>query len=126
MNPVNITVSDVNGVESPYEFCFAGGRKAVVPREELTSALVARIDAALASAKWEEYADVGGPDEPVFVERNATVALELSDEEVRSVFSPPPPPISAQPATCRGEMICREFSTGDGDCCCGMRYPGEG
>ena len=126
MNHVSITVSDVNGVESPYEFRFASGRKAVVPREELTAALVARIDAALASAKWDEFADVGGPDEPVFVERNATVALELSDEEVRSLFSPPPPPIIAQPATCRGEMICREFATGDGDCCCGMRYPGEG
>lgn len=128
---VRITASDENGVENPSEFVsLATGRKVTARDGDLPRNLAKRLADALSAAAWDEFADVGGPDEPVFVSRSATIELMLTADEMRSVLaastkvseSKTAPAVNSK---CRGEMICREFSSGDGDCLCGMRFPGE-
>lgn len=97
---------------------------------DLPRALAKRLAAALSAATWDEFADVGGPDEPVFVSRSATVEIAMTADEMRAVLAasakvPDSNVASAVNPKCRGEMICREFSTGDGDCHCGIRFHGE-
>ena len=130
-HPVRVTASDENGVEQPSEFVsLETGRKVMARDGDLPRALAKRLAAALSAATWDEFADVGGPDEPVFVSRSATVEIAMTADEMRAVLAasakvPDSNVASAVNPKCRGEMICREFSTGDGDCHCGIRFHGE-
>lgn len=73
---VRITASDENGVEQPSEFeSLATGRKVTARDGDLPRNLAKRLADALSAAAWDEFADVGGPDEPVFVSRSATIEL---------------------------------------------------